>query len=298
VNLAVPIWQSAKTSKPVADVVDLLLAERKKDGTGKRHLDAMGQILKKFKTDFGKMLIASITDDAVKGWLHKPRKEPLSNASKNHYRRILSLLWEYAIDHKWCSENAVLKVKQLKEKRGKVAVLTINEAVRLLAATPTRSRSYVAISLFCGLRRSELERIAPASIRASGVIEVENIKTRNRGAARRFIPIRANLAEWLKLHPLAEVLTPQQIRKDFETAIKTAKIKWVRDITRHSFCSYALEHEKDVKALTLEMGHTNPSMIFAHYRELVTPEDAALYWGLTPEKAKEVAGGPSTVRTQ
>jgi len=30
------------------------------------------------------------------------------------------------------------------------------------------------------------------------------------------------------------------------------------------------------------MGHVSPHMIFGHYREIVTPEEAAWYWQILP----------------
>ncbi len=38
-----------------------------------------------------------------------------------------------------------------------------------------------------------------------------------------------------------------------------------------------LAHFKDAARLALEMGHTDTSMIFGHYRELVRPDEAAKY---------------------
>jgi hypothetical protein len=40
--------------------------------------------------------------------------------------------------------------------------------------------------------------------------------------------------------------------------------------------------EPNAVASALEMGHTNAAITFAHYRELVKPSDAALYWNLVP----------------
>ena len=34
--------------------------------------------------------------------------------------------------------------------------------------------------------------------------------------------------------------------------------------------------------LAAEMGHTTPSIVFQHYRELVEPEEASRYWNIYP----------------
>jgi len=36
------------------------------------------------------------------------------------------------------------------------------------------------------------------------------------------------------------------------------------------------------------MGHVNASMIFAHYREVVTPEEAERYWLIFPSLVVDV----------
>jgi hypothetical protein len=38
----------------------------------------------------------------------------------------------------------------------------------------------------------------------------------------------------------------------------------------------------DAARLALEMGHTDTSMIFGHYRELVRADEAAKYWQIEP----------------
>ena len=35
------------------------------------------------------------------------------------------------------------------------------------------------------------------------------------------------------------------------------------------------------------MGHVTPHMIFNHYREIVTPEEAERYWNIFPPKPAE-----------
>ena len=39
--------------------------------------------------------------------------------------------------------------------------------------------------------------------------------------------------------------------------------------------------------LALDMGHTTTAMIFANYREIVTPEEADRYWQIFPPRVAE-----------
>jgi integrase/recombinase XerD len=57
---------------------------------------------------------------------------------------------------------------------------------------------------------------------------------------------------------------------------------------RHSFASYHLAHFKNQNALALEMGHRDSGVTFAHYRQLVTPTNAARYWQIVPQSDSKV----------
>jgi hypothetical protein len=61
-------------------------------------------------------------------------------------------------------------------------------------------------------------------------------------------------------------------------------VKWKHNALRHSFCSYRLAAIKSAAQVSLEAGNS-PQMIFKHYRELVTEEDARNWFGIVP-KAK------------
>jgi integrase len=75
-------------------------------------------------------------------------------------------------------------------------------------------------------------------------------------------------------------------RKLREAVQRRARIcKWPTNALRHSFASYHLAKFQDAPALALQMGHTTTAMLFAHYRELVTPEAAEAYWKIRPANA-------------
>ena len=57
---------------------------------------------------------------------------------------------------------------------------------------------------------------------------------------------------------------------------------WPQNAPRHSFCSYHLAMHQNAGKTALEAGHSE-QMLFAHYREIVTREDAAAFWGIRPK---------------
>jgi len=120
---------------------------------------------------------------------------------------------------------------------------------------------------------------------------VEALKgTKKHTCRRRFVKILPNLREWLlPFRKLKGYVAPQENFRDlFDEAREDAGIKrWPENSLRHSFGSYHLAHFKDEKALALEMGNS-PEMIFARYREQVTPKEAERYWNIRPAVSAKV----------
>ena len=54
-----------------------------------------------------------------------------------------------------------------------------------------------------------------------------------------------------------------------------------------SFVSYRLAETQDAGKTALESGH-DQTILFAHYRELVKPQAAKLYWSIIPEEAENI----------
>ena len=55
---------------------------------------------------------------------------------------------------------------------------------------------------------------------------------------------------------------------------------------RHSFCSYRLAITQDAAKAALEAGNS-PQMIFRHYRELTSEDEAKEWFGVMPSKQAE-----------
>jgi integrase len=170
------------------------------------------------------------------------------------------------------------------------AILTVEQATRLLAAADAQIVPYLAVGLFVGLRRAELERLDWAQVNFErGFIEVtaKNAKSRQR----RIVTMQPNLSSWLLPHrKLSSNVAPELgFRELFEAARKAAGIEpWPRNALRHSFASYHLAHFNNAARTSLELGHRSSGMLFAHYRELVMPGEAARYWAIVPQPQADV----------
>src|SRR5262249_33258000 len=103
-------------------------------------------------------------------------------------------------------------------------------------------------------------------------------------ASRRFIQIQNALRAWLAPYVGRRGnVCPIGLRKKLASDRTRAGLKvWPSNALRHSFASYHLACFQDAAKLALEMGHRDQRLVFAHYRELVRPAEAAKYWGIVP----------------
>ncbi|MGH8094503.1 MAG: tyrosine-type recombinase/integrase [Chthoniobacterales bacterium] len=285
--------RASEKSCTAAQLVAELLMAKKADGASRPHLADIRSRLNKFANKFDGQTVATITGAEIDDWL---RSLGVAPATRNHYRRLLVLMFNFAMRRGYTTGNPAEKTEKVKERHDRPGILKIAEAARLLENATPAVLPYVAIGLFAGLRRAELERLDWSEVDfESGLIEVtaENSKT----ARRRFVTMQPNLREWLM--PLRKhrgnVVPQENFRQLFEGAREAAGIaEWPDNALRHSFASYHLAHFRDAKSLALEMGHMNSGTTFAHYRQLVKPKDAERYWNLslstTDKKIVPIAG--------
>ncbi len=213
----------------------------------------------------------------------------VSAVTRNHYRRLIILAFNFAVAGGYATSNPAEKTKKAKVVGEAPGILTVQQTARLLEAASPELLPYVAIGAFAGLRRAEIKRLDWSEIDfESGLIEVTAKKAK--AARRRFVKIQPNLREWLlPLRKHSGKVTPDDFRYLFLAARKAAGIKkWPSNALRHSFASYHLAHFKDAAALALEMGHTDSGIIFNHYRQLVKPKEAERYWNIAPAKADKI----------
>jgi integrase len=146
---------------------------------------------------------------------------------------------------------------------------------------------FIALGAFAGLRRAELERLEWNEVDLeSALIEIPASKAKS--ASERFVKIEPNLAAWLEPHaqPRGNV-APLNYRELLDAARYAAGIaRWPKNALRHSFASYHLAKFNDAAALSLQLGHTSPHLVFKHYRQVVRPKEAERYWQITPAPAR------------
>src|SRR5262249_822853 len=156
---------------------------------------------------------------------------------------VILLAFNYAVDRGYATSNPAEKTAKAKERGGDIGILTVAQTARLLESATPEILPYIAIGLFAGLRRAELERLDWNEIDfESNLIEVKAEKSKT--AQRRFVTLQPNLREWLlPLRKHRGNVTPEDFNKLFVQAREAAGIKeWPDNALRHSFASYHLAH--------------------------------------------------------
>ena len=135
---------------------------------------------------------------------------------------------------------------------------------------------YLAIGLFAGVRPLEIQRLQQQDFTDQYIeITAANAKTRKR----RLVSLSSNLKGWLRL---GGDMPPINKPKRLSRILQKAGLEWKPDIMRHSYASYHLALHQSADKTALEMGHRDTNMLFRHYRELVTKEEAQAYWRIEP----------------
>ncbi|MHC1765922.1 MAG: tyrosine-type recombinase/integrase [Verrucomicrobiia bacterium] len=288
--------------KTVAQVVSELLAE-KKGRREKRTLDDLRNRLTRFAEAFP-CPIASVTKRDVQQWLDGLRT---SERDKLNYRSKVGTLFRWAWRRDYILSNPVEKTEKPDAENGDVEIYTPAGLQRLIAAAQATRPDYLPCLLlgaFAGLRSSEIERLKWEDVNlARGFITAS---AKKKGTpSRRLVPIQSNLAAWLAPYANCkgnvwtgthdqfsdaqqETSAATAVQEDKEKGIAAQEaVSWKHNGLRHSFISYRLAVLQDDAKTALEAGNSKDT-VHAHYKELVTPEDAALWFGIVPEKPANV----------
>lgn len=281
--------------KSVSETISELLESKRSDGASSRYLKDLRTRLNIFARDFGSLPIAEIDTPAIDDWL---RALPHGPVTRNNYRRLLGVLFGYAVQRRYAQRNPAGDASRAKQIDAPPGVLTPKQARRLLDGADGEIVPAIALGLFAGLRpESEIWRLDWKCIDLdAGLIDIAAEKTKT--AQRRFVKIGKNLRAWLQ--PYAKpsgAVSPKHDR--YFDLLKKARAKatldaveegkheegiavWPSDCMRHTFASMHLAHFKNAGETAQELGHADLKMLYRHYRERVKPLDASEFWKIFP----------------
>lgn len=305
-KLYVSEWRRQQKDVPVIDTLTKRYLDSSK-GAGLRPstIHELQTRLRKFAQSFGQQRADEITATDIQKWLDGMKTDSgasLSANSKKHYRYALSGMFNFAIDRDLLSENPA--ARKTRSRRGTdtryddytCQILSLNQTRRLLAAardTVPNMLIPVTLGLFAGLRTAEIRRLSWDNIdMARGIIKITAAIAKKRSV--RNVTIPANLLKWLMLEgdrtgPVAPQTEGAWRYHHDKLKTEAALQDWPHNALRHSFGSYHVEATGDPGKTAWEMGHRDAGdLLFEHYRQLTTKEDAAEYWKITPENVDSI----------
>ncbi len=274
-----------------------LIKTKRKAGKRESYVKALAWAYGVFNRTFGSRKTNEVMQKQVEQWLDS---QDYKLVTRRDYIRDLGILFNYCVERGYSAENPVAGIEKPLLEDEEPEIFTVDEAAALLAAAAAIPEAnpvaILAIGLFAGLRTSELKLLDWSEVDLEQrLIEVTGRKAKTR--QRRLVKISDNLAAWLT--PLAKVSGPVMGAKfryrraeAFNVAreamrnegFQNALVKWPKNGMRHSFASYHLAHYEDASRTALELGHADTTMLFAHYRNLVRPREAARYWQIMPKE--------------
>jgi integrase len=287
-----PTERPARSVRQVADELIELKTNRKASARYVEDLKGrLGALATKFPNN-----VDAVTTAEIQAWLDSMDAAP---RTIRNVRNTASALFKFAEARGYISrgENPVTATEKIKTKnKDAIEIYTPDEIVRLLAAAPDTFKPVLAIQAFAGLRSAEAMRLDWKNIKlAREHIEITaaNAKT----ASRRIVPILPNLAAWLKdaakksgkLFPSSRAYF-HELQSEISKRTKTDKlaaVSWKHNALRHSFISYRCADIQNVAQVALEAGNS-PAMIFGHYRELVTADDAKTWFAIAPAQPANI----------
>jgi integrase len=268
----------------VPEVVTQLLLSRKQDGSGTRHLAQLRSVLNRFAAAHPREIL-DVTSSDIDAWL---RGLNVSPSSRNSMLLYVNILFSFALEQNYLPEGKPTPSSQLRKvkvKSGDIEIFTPGDFRKVIHAAPVHLIPLLAISAFSGIRMAELARLDWTAVDLDRrLIEIRAGQAKT--ASRRLVPITDNLAAWLQPLPRrGRVIMSGELIKEATGLARALKIEWPRNVLRHSFISYRIATVKSADQVALEAGNS-PSIIFKHYRELVTEEQADEWFGILPKKGQ------------
>ena len=168
-------------------------------------------------------------------------------------------------------------------------IFTTDQMVSLLSIATPNIIPLITLGAFAGLRPAEIGRLDWSAVDLNRKI-IQLRAGQAKTASRRIVPVSDNLVEWLSPHVgKGKIVDSYRVEQERRAIAKLLDFKWPRNVLRHSFISYRIALVKSAGQVALEAGNSQ-EIIFKHYRELATEEQATAWFNIRPPGKLGLAG--------
>jgi site-specific recombinase XerD len=281
---------SRKRNPPLRESITLFLDQKRMVGRGSMYLQRMKVVLQQLSDYVGETTrVGDIDSDTVRRFVYV-HHEGLGAVSKVNVLTHLTVFFNFCVQHDLIGFNPVKKVERPSVKFRPPSVLTPENFQVLLKkclSNDWMDRMVVFVLVgFCGIRVEETSKLEWTHLDLDrGTVLVPAEVSKKHGFRMNRIP--PNAMRWLELVPERQrkgKLIGTNWRSLLRSSVRFSKIDYRQNCVRHSFCSYSLSSGISLSEVMSSMGHLgSPSMVFSHYRNVVSEEDGEKWFGIVPE---------------
>jgi integrase/recombinase XerD len=218
--------------------------------------------------------------------------DAMPGSVRNFTIRILGGLFNFGIKRCYCADNPCKKLDLFRREAVEIQIHTPTEVSAILSAAENHDPElvpFLAVSFFCGVRRSEALRLDWSSVDLyENFVKLPAAITKTKQG--RHIEISENCKAWLSSHMLdagrVTPCTPDILRKRVVALKEVHQVTTIKHGSRHCFASYWLSMHGNINQLCQFLGHDDPETTFKHYAKAATKRDAEKFWAVMPKTAK------------
>lgn len=269
--------------RTVQEAMNAYLDEKLNNGADADYIKNQRTALRVFWRDFPDRTVNSIFRQDIETWLASKNWKPLN---RRNYIRDVSMFFEYAVAKELCPSNPLAKIQRPTVRQETPEIFSVEQAEKLLKTADAHPElgmlPTVALGLFAGLRICELKRLDWSAVKMDDEHIVLGPEVVKRITMPRNVDILPNLAAWLRTYvKTSGPVIPTGFRRRRDELCKFMKLEdWPDNGLRHSFASYHLVKFDKAQLTQLQMGQQTASVLFKHYRQVVSRKDAERYWNL------------------
>lgn len=265
---------------PTTTLVELcneFLIAKARGGRSERYVRQMRTVFLSFSKGRSKVPVGQITLADIEKWIYG---QDWAARTRRGNLSALRILWSWGIRRGLAVHDPTRGVEIASGVGERPVSVHSPEDVRRVLVTAKGLNldvmRHLAVRYFCGLRSAEAHRIRELDVlHEDGLVLVSAANSKTR--ARRLVTISANLREWMALGGVLRPMSPNTI----QAVIRQSGVPWPHNVTRHTFVSCHLAAGQNAGKTAVEAGHSE-SVLFRHYRALVTKRQADEFWSIVP----------------
>ena len=273
-------FQTALQKRTMREAYDEFVTSKTASGKRPRYIKALGYSIGRFVDAVETRECSTVTRQEIESWMFRAGLSPVTVRG---YQIDFQTFFNFCLKRGYVSKSPCEGIEKVTIDQKPPAILTPEQCERLLnTARVFKNGRYlpaIVLGLFAGVRSQEINRLNWENVQVErGFVEIPALKAKTR--ERRIVQLSENAKAWLKL---GGQLPPVR-QKNWITYVRREAgiLSWDGNEMRHSFASYHLAKHGSADLTATQMGHRSTDMLFKHYRELVTKEEAERFWSIRP----------------